>query len=65
MPLQQEKFGLAPEWEPYLAYTPLSPECTDVELDAFFSREEEPCCAMCPAEPEKLEMPLPLRGADP
>ena len=60
LPLQHAKHGLGAAWEPYLRYEPLAPDCTEAELDAFFSREDESCCAMCPAEPEKFEMPLPL-----
>jgi hypothetical protein len=60
LPLQHAKYRLDDAWQPYLAYEPLSSECTEAELDAFFSREHEPCCAMCPAEPERFAMPLPL-----
>lgn len=61
LPLQQARFRLARAWAPYLAYQPLTPECSDAELDAFLAREDESCCAMCPAEPERFAMPLPLR----
>ena len=59
--MQDAKYGLAAKWRPYLAYRPLEPGCTDAELAEFFAREEEPFCAMCPAEPERFRLPLPLR----
>lgn len=62
LPMQHAKYGLGEAWRPYLDYEPLSPECSDAELEDFFSREDEPCCSMCPAEPERFSMPLPLPG---
>lgn len=59
--MQNARYGLSERWQPYLAYAPLEPDCTDSELNAFFDREEEPYCGMCPAEPEHFGMPLPLR----
>lgn len=61
--MQDAKYRLGSAWRPYLGYTPLSPDCTDQELDAFFAVEDEPCCRMCPAEPERFALPSPLRGA--
>jgi hypothetical protein len=58
--MQDAKYPLSPKWRPYLAYRPLEPGCTDRELKEFFSREEEKYCGMCPAKPEKFELPLPL-----
>jgi MoaA/NifB/PqqE/SkfB family radical SAM enzyme len=60
--LQGAKYQLSAQWEPYLRYTPLEPGCTDEELRAFFAIEEEACCGMCPAKPEKFSLPLPLPG---
>lgn len=60
LPLQHAKYGLDAAWRPYLAYQPLSPACSDEELEAFLAREDEACCAMCPAAPERFDMPLPL-----
>jgi hypothetical protein len=60
LPLQHAKYGLGPAWQPFLAYRPLSPDCSDAELEAFFSVEDESCCSMCPAEPERFDMPSPL-----
>lgn len=60
--LQQAKYQLSEKWAPYLQYRPLDPGCTDEELDAFFAREEESFCGMCPARPERFELPLPIPG---
>jgi hypothetical protein len=61
--MQHAKYGLSDKWRPYLAYRPLEPECSDDELAAFFAREEEAACRMCPAAPEHFELPLPFRSA--
>lgn len=61
--MQDAKYGLSEKWRPYLAYRPLDPGCADAELEAFFAREEEASCAMCPASPQHFELPLPFRGA--
>lgn len=58
--LQDSKYKLSEKWTPYLAYRPLPPDCSDDELDAFYEREDEPYCGMCPAEPERFALPLPL-----
>lgn len=60
--LQDEKYHLSAQWEPYLRYAPLEPECSEEELQSFLAREEEACCGMCPANPEKFVLPLPLPG---
>ncbi len=60
--MQDAKHKLSANWQPYLAYRPLEPECTDEELREFFSREEEPHCSMCPAQPERFALPLPLKS---
>lgn len=59
--MQDTKYHLSESWQPYLAYRPLEPGCTDEQLGEFFRREEEPSCGMCPANPEKFTLPLPLR----
>lgn len=59
--MQHTKYGLSDKWKPYLAYQPLKPECTDEEARAFFAREEESYCSMCPSEPEKFRISLPLK----
>ena len=61
--MQDEKFGLSQPWSPYLAYSPLPPDCTDEALDEFLAREEEPHCAMCPATPRPFTISMPLRTA--
>ncbi|HEX4613966.1 MAG TPA: radical SAM protein [Urbifossiella sp.] len=63
LPMQAARHRLSAAWDPYLAYRPLEPDCSDAELAAFFAREDEPACRMCPAEPEWFRIPLPLRGA--
>jgi hypothetical protein len=60
--MQNTKVGLSDKWKPYLAYQPLVPECTDEEVRAFFAKEEESYCSMCPAEPERLQILIPLKS---
>jgi hypothetical protein len=59
--LQDAKYDLSLKWDPYLAYVPLASDCSDQELQAFTEREDESCCNMCPAQPEKFALPIPLR----
>ncbi len=61
LPMQHARFGLSEKWSPYLAYRPLEPGCSDDDLRAFFKREDEPQCGMCPAKPELFELPMPIR----
>jgi len=61
--LQDARYGLSEKWKPYLNYAPLSPECLDEELNEFFNREDESFCSMCPAAPEKFQLPLPFPWA--
>jgi hypothetical protein len=56
LPMQDAKYHLSDLWRPYLAYQPLDPGCSDEELRAFFAREEEPYCGMCPANPETFAL---------
>jgi hypothetical protein len=59
--LQKEAYpNLSSKWDPYLAYKPLCPDCSDEELERFLSAEEEPICAMCPAQKIMLKKPSPL-----
>jgi Radical SAM superfamily/4Fe-4S single cluster domain len=57
--MQNKKYGLSEKWQPYLQYQPLSPDCTDEELNEFFSRKEESYCGMCPSKPKVFELPIP------
>lgn len=61
LPMQDARFGLGPAWAPYLRYQPLEPGCSDEELAAFYARQDEPACGMCPAArvPLKLGDPRP------
>ena len=61
--LQHERHGLSSKWDPYLAYQPLAAGGNDEQLLAFLSRQDESCCNMCPAQPEKFKLPVPLRRA--
>jgi Radical SAM superfamily/4Fe-4S single cluster domain len=61
--LQNAKYQLSDSWKPYLQYQPLEPGCTDEQLAEFFSREEEPACNMCPANPTKFKLPIPLNSS--
>lgn len=61
--LVDDVHALPDDWDPFRRYESLPPDCTDAALDAFLAREEEPACALCPASPERLQIPLPFRGA--
>lgn len=63
--MQHAKYELSRSWEPYLAYTPLSPGCSEAALREFVGREEEACCEMCPASTIEYTLPSPLRSAKP
>jgi len=58
--MQDAKYHLSEKWQPYLAYRPLEPSCTDAELNAFFDRQEESYCSMCSADGEEFMLPSPL-----
>jgi hypothetical protein len=60
--MQHAKYGLSERWAPYLGYRPLTADCSDAEVAAFFAREDEPSCAMCPSTREPFKMPDPLPG---
>jgi hypothetical protein len=60
LPMQDRKYGLSEKWREYLRYEPLSADCSDAELNAFFDREEESVCGMCSASLDPFELPLPL-----
>jgi len=61
--LQHQKYGLGSKWSPYLAYQPLHAGCSDEALHTFFDRQDEPCCGMCPAVPQRFDLSLPLLPA--
>lgn len=60
--MQASKYDLHEAWNPYLKYTPLSPDCTQEQLAEFVSRKTESCCKMCPANEEPFLLPSPLKG---
>lgn len=39
-----------PDWDKYLKYKPLEPNCTQAELESFVRREDEFICGMCPSQ---------------
>lgn len=59
--LQAEKYALSESWNPYLRYQPLTPDCSDVQLAQFLGREDESFCSMCPAEPVRFKLPIPVK----
>jgi len=58
--LHNQKFPLHENWNPYLNYQPLKPNCTWRELVNFYTEETIPECAMCPAKIEYMNLPSPL-----
>jgi organic radical activating enzyme len=54
LPLMDAKFKLSDEWSHYLTYKGIEPSCNDEELEAFFNREAESYCGMCPTKREKF-----------
>jgi hypothetical protein len=60
LPMQKAKYQLSGKWDPYLAYRPLDPDCSDAELRAFAALEDEQACGMCAARPRLFELPNPL-----
>lgn len=60
--LQDAKYHLSDAWKPYLQYQPLDSGCSDEQLTEFFSREEESSCGMCPANPERFKLPMPVNS---
>ncbi len=60
LPMQDAKHHLSAQWDPYLRYEALDAGCSDEQLRAFLAREEESYCGMCPANPEKFDLPLPM-----
>ena len=63
LPEAKKKYGdlLSEKWDPYLAYEPLKPECSDEELMQFWKSECLSICSMCPAKThyiDELKNPL-------
>lgn len=58
--MQDARYHLSEKWQHYLQYRPLEPDCTDAELHAFFDRQEESYCGMCPAIRRPFKLPVPL-----
>jgi hypothetical protein len=54
LPMLNEKYKLSNKWGHYLSYKPLTPDCTDKELEEFFNRKAESFCGMCPKNPQVL-----------
>jgi organic radical activating enzyme len=44
----------------FRGYAPLAPSAGDAELDAFFAREDESICRLCPERLERFDLPMPL-----
>ena len=52
LPLMKKKYpNISEKWDPYLKYKPLTSDCSDEEVSAFFSRGCESYCSMCPSKP--------------
>jgi hypothetical protein len=60
LPMMKEKYNISEKWDPYLNYVPLSPECSDEELEKFFNRGSEKFCSMCPANKKNFNKSSPL-----
>jgi hypothetical protein len=58
--MHKERFGLSKNWDPYLNYQPLNPDCSDQQIRDFFDRRAEPECAMCPSSYQTLAKPDPI-----
>lgn len=54
LPMTGEIYNLSDKWAHYLTYNPITPKCTDEELQEFFNRKAESFCGMCPKKPQLL-----------
>ena len=54
LPMTGEIYNLSDKWAHYLTYNPITPKCTDEELQEFFNRKAESFCGMCPKNPQLL-----------
>jgi len=62
--LMNKKYNLNESWKKYLNYRPLYPECSNKEMEQFFSQEVEPYCAMCPSYHRYFQIPCPLKNTE-
>jgi organic radical activating enzyme len=60
LPMLHKKRGLSSDWDPYLGYQALQPDCTQGELETFLAMEDEPYCSMCPAHERQIRKGDPL-----
>jgi len=60
LPMMKEKYDISEKWDPYLEYIPLSPNCTDQELESFFDKGAEKFCSMCPSTRKFFKKNSPL-----
>lgn len=60
LPLAAKKYKLSSDWNQYLAYQPLTPDCTLTDIRNFFDRGAESVCSMCPTEPIVFQKKDPL-----
>ena len=54
LPMTADMYNLSDKWSHYLTYSPITPDCTDEELQEFFNRKAESFCGMCPKNPQLL-----------
>lgn len=59
LPEAKKKYGdlLSEKWDPYLAYEPLKPDCSDEELIQFWNSECLNICSMCPTKKSYVDNP--------
>jgi len=61
LPMMKKKYpNISDRWDPYLTYKPLKSDCSDEEVNEFFSRGCEVYCSMCPAHAEHHDKKNPL-----
>ncbi|NBT59514.1 radical SAM protein [bacterium] len=60
--LLPKTFNLQSDWDPYLAYQGLGPDCSDKELEEFLNRKAEAICGMCPSKAILYDKGNPLQN---
>lgn len=60
--MQNEKYNMDKIWSEYLKYRPADIKMNYKELFDFLNLQEETYCSMCPANPQKVKKPNPLRS---